>query len=50
MKRRSFIAAAAASTLALTAGGAMAQDTKTFYWLSHGSPADPVWTYFLEGA
>ena len=23
---------------------------KTFYWISHGSPADPVWTYFLEGA
>ena len=23
---------------------------KTFYWISHGSPADPVWTYFLAGA
>jgi simple sugar transport system substrate-binding protein len=23
---------------------------KTFYWISHGSPADPVWTYFLQGA
>ena len=23
---------------------------KTFYWVSHGSPADPVWTYFLAGA
>lgn len=22
----------------------------TYYWISHGSPADPVWTYFLEGA
>lgn len=21
-----------------------------FYWVSHGDPADPVWTYFLEGA
>lgn len=21
-----------------------------FYWISHGDPADPVWTYFLEGA
>ncbi len=50
MKRRSFMAVAAASTLALTAGGAMAQDSKTFFWISHGSPADPVWTYFLEGA
>lgn len=28
-----------------------AQDeTKVFYWVSHGSPADPVWTYFLAGA
>ncbi|HML22013.1 MAG TPA: substrate-binding domain-containing protein [Aggregatilinea sp.] len=25
-------------------------DTKVFYWISHGSPADPVWTYFLDGA
>ncbi len=23
---------------------------KTFYWISHGGPADPVWTYFLQGA
>src|SRR3954468_10983245 len=23
---------------------------KTYYWVSHGSPADPVWTYFLQGA
>ena len=21
-----------------------------FYWISHGSPADPVWTYYLDGA
>jgi simple sugar transport system substrate-binding protein len=28
-----------------------AQDApKVFYWISHGSPADPVWTYFLDGA
>lgn len=25
-------------------------DAKVFYWISHGSPADPVWTYFLDGA
>lgn len=25
-------------------------DAKVFYWVSHGSPADPVWTYFLAGA
>ena len=48
MKRRIFLGASAA--LALTAGAAFAQDAKTFYWISHGSPADPVWTYFLEGA
>jgi simple sugar transport system substrate-binding protein len=28
-----------------------AQSTKsTYYWVSHGSPTDPVWTLFLEGA
>lgn len=32
-------------------GTANAQDDEqVFYWISHGSPADPVWTYFLEGA
>lgn len=44
---------------ALLLGGAMfwsapgltAQaEAKTYYWVSHGSPADPVWTYFLAGA
>jgi simple sugar transport system substrate-binding protein len=35
--------AAAAFTPALAAG-------KTFYWVSHGAPTDPVWTYFLAGA
>lgn len=28
---------------------AFAQDS-TYFWISHGDPADPVWTYFLEGA
>ena len=28
----------------------MVAQAKTFYWISHGSPADPVWTYFLAGA
>ncbi len=23
---------------------------KVFYWISHGSPADPVWVLFLQGA
>jgi simple sugar transport system substrate-binding protein len=28
-----------------------AQDAKRpFYWVSHGAPTDPVWTYFLQGA
>jgi simple sugar transport system substrate-binding protein len=32
-------------------GLASAQQTKkVFYWISHGLPADPVWTYFLQGA
>ncbi|MDJ1006220.1 MAG: substrate-binding domain-containing protein [Paracoccaceae bacterium] len=48
MDRRIFLGASAA--LALSASAAFAQDAKTFYWISHGSPADPVWTYFLEGA
>lgn len=37
-----------ALSLPLTAA---AQDEgKTFYWVSHGAPSDPVWTYFLQGA
>lgn len=49
MLRRTFMGGAAA--LALTAGGAFADGHgKTFYWISHGGPADPVWTYFLQGA
>jgi len=48
MTKRTPLGASAA--LALMAGAASAQDSKTFYWISHGSPADPVWTYFLEGA
>jgi simple sugar transport system substrate-binding protein len=51
-KKRSFVAFAGAVILALTLPmSAMAQDdSKTFYWISHGDPADPVWTYFLDGA
>jgi simple sugar transport system substrate-binding protein len=30
--------------------GSAQDDPKVFYWVSHGSPADPVWTYFLAGA
>lgn len=39
----------ATAALAMTAGLAAAQG-KTYYWVSHGGPADPVWTYFLQGA
>ena len=39
--------AVGAVVLGLSTSGAWA---KTFYWISHGSPADPVWTYFLAGA
>ena len=35
---------------ALLALNAPLAEAKTFYWISHGSPADPVWTYFLAGA
>ena len=48
MLRRTFFGAVA--TLALSTGMAFAQDAKTMYWVSHGGPADPVWTYFLQGA
>src|SRR6476620_996771 len=42
--------------LALALGAALALAApaaafaKTFFWISHGGPADPVWTYFLAGA
>lgn len=39
-----------ALTSALLALSAPLAEAKTFYWISHGSPADPVWTYFLAGA
>jgi simple sugar transport system substrate-binding protein len=28
----------------------LAVEAKTIFWISHGSPADPVWVYFLSGA
>lgn len=40
----------AAMVLAMAMPVGAAQAEKTFYWVSHGSPADPVWTYFLDGA
>jgi simple sugar transport system substrate-binding protein len=34
----------------LTIASTAVVQAKTFYWVSHGGPADPVWTYFLAGA
>lgn len=41
-----------ATAIVVGAGFASSADAagKTYYWVSHGSPADPVWTYFLAGA
>ena len=47
LRHLKFLLAGVLLTAALPAA---AQDAKTFYWISHGSPADPVWTYFLDGA
>src|SRR6185437_14320579 len=49
MKKLSLLATGLLLALALPMSGALAAG-KTFYWVSHGSPADPVWTYFLDGA
>ena len=44
------IASAAAGLLLATTAFTAPAFAKTYYWISHGSPADPVWTYFLQGA
>jgi simple sugar transport system substrate-binding protein len=49
LRRTALLLGGAAVALAMTASSAWAAG-KTFYWISHGSPADPVWTYFLAGA
>lgn len=46
LKHLKILVAGAAIALAVPA---MAE-AKTLYWISHGGPADPVWTYFLQGA
>jgi simple sugar transport system substrate-binding protein len=51
LKRRKILAGAATLPFAaMAATTATAQTGRTFYWVSHGGPADPVWTYFLAGA
>ena len=44
------IAGAVIAATAAASPATAAQESRTFYWISHGSPADPVWTYFLAGA
>ena len=46
LKHLKILVAGAAIALAVPA---MAE-AKTLFWISHGGPADPVWTYFLQGA
>ena len=50
MLRRTFLGLAAAATMAVGAFSPALAAGKTFYWISHGAPTDPVWTYFLQGA
>jgi simple sugar transport system substrate-binding protein len=50
MLRRTFLGIAAAAAIAASAFSPAFAAGKTFYWISHGSPTDPVWTYFLAGA
>ena len=40
----------ALSALSISFGGAAQGAPALYYWVSHGSPTDPVWTYFLQGA
>ena len=52
IKKRSLVALGGSLLLAaaLPMAAAAQSEAKTFYWVSHGDPADPVWTYFLDGA
>lgn len=36
--------------MAVPSIGSAQEGGDVFYWISHGSPTDPVWTYFLQGA
>jgi len=51
-KKLGLFALALSTVVAIHAPGVIsAQDQKPIYfWVSHGSPTDPVWTYFLQGA
>ena len=41
---------AAIVALSIPFVGAAQAAKPVYYWVSHGSPTDPVWTYFLQGA
>jgi simple sugar transport system substrate-binding protein len=51
-KKLCLLALSFGAVFAIYAPGAIsAEDTKpVYFWVSHGSPTDPVWTYFLQGA
>ncbi len=50
MLRRTFLGVTTALVAVVATGTVAMAEGKTYYWISHGSPADPVWTYFLDGA
>jgi simple sugar transport system substrate-binding protein len=52
IKKSSLVAFGGSLLLAavLPMAAAAQDEEKNFYWISHGDPADPVWTYFLDGA
>ena len=50
MLRRTFLGLTTALVAVVASGTVAMAEAKTYYWISHGSPADPVWTYFLDGA
>ena len=50
LRRPMLLAVGLATALAVYLPTASVAYARTFYWISHGSPADPVWTYFLAGA
>ena len=50
-KLRLLLPIAVSCILLIAAGtGSGAGPRPVYYWVSHGSPSDPVWTYFLQGA
>jgi simple sugar transport system substrate-binding protein len=50
IRKRTLFSSAALLAAAAPFAAKAATERRTFYWVSHGSPADPVWTYFLQGA